>query len=38
MAADDVARLVLALAELPLSVSVPQLTATAAGMPFIGRG
>jgi len=38
MAADDVARLFLTLAELPLSVSVPQLTATAAGMPFIGRG
>lgn len=38
MAAEDVARLFLALAELPLSVSVPQLTATAAGMPFIGRG
>lgn len=26
------------LARLPLSVSVPQLTLTAAGMPFIGRG
>lgn len=33
-----VARLLVQLAELPLEVSVPQLTVTAAGMPFIGRG
>ncbi|MGX5696638.1 SDR family oxidoreductase [Agromyces soli] len=33
-----VARLFVQLAELPLEVSVPQLTVTAAGMPFIGRG
>jgi NAD(P)-dependent dehydrogenase (short-subunit alcohol dehydrogenase family) len=33
-----VARLFVQLAELPLEVSVPQLTMTAAGMPFIGRG
>lgn len=33
-----VARLFVHLAELPLEVSVPQLTVTAAGMPFIGRG
>lgn len=33
-----VAALFLQLAELPLEVSVPQLTVTAAGMPFIGRG
>ncbi|WP_353112704.1 SDR family oxidoreductase [Microbacterium sp.] len=33
-----VAELVVRLARLPLEVSVPQLTVTAAGMPFIGRG
>ncbi|SJN10080.1 putative oxidoreductase [Leucobacter sp. 7(1)] len=33
-----VAAAVLQLARLPLAVSVPQLTITAAGMPFIGRG
>lgn len=33
-----VAGTVLQLARLPLTVSVPQLTITAAGMPFIGRG
>lgn len=38
MDARHVADLVVALARLPLGVSVPQLTVTAAGMPFIGRG
>lgn len=33
-----VADLVVQLARMPLEVSVPQLTVTAAGMPFIGRG
>ena len=33
-----VAELVVQLARLPREVSVPQLTVTAAGMPFIGRG
>ncbi|MGW9167235.1 SDR family oxidoreductase [Agromyces sp. NPDC055658] len=33
-----VAGLIVQLASLPSEVSVPQLTATAAGMPFIGRG
>ncbi|MGO2683686.1 MAG: SDR family oxidoreductase [Microbacterium sp.] len=33
-----VAGLVAGLAQLPVEVSVPQLTVTAAGMPYIGRG
>ncbi|MGO1921066.1 MAG: SDR family oxidoreductase [Microbacterium sp.] len=33
-----VAGLVVGLAQLPVEVSVPQLTVTAAGMPYIGRG
>ncbi|WP_240665948.1 SDR family oxidoreductase [Agromyces sp. LHK192] len=33
-----VAALVLAIAQLPAEASVPNLTATAAGMPYIGRG
>lgn len=38
MDAGHVADLVVQLARTPLEVSVPQLTVTAAGMPFIGRG
>lgn len=38
MDVQHVADLVVHLARLPLDVSVPQLTVTAAGMPFIGRG
>lgn len=38
MDAGHVADLVVQLARMPLEVSVPQLTVTAAGMPFIGRG
>lgn len=38
MDVDLVARLVASVAVLPVEVSVPQLTVTAAGMPFIGRG
>ncbi|WP_206475533.1 SDR family oxidoreductase [Microbacterium sp. KRD172] len=38
MDAGHVADLVVQLAGMPLEVSVPQLTVTAAGMPFIGRG
>lgn len=38
MDVSHVGRLVTQLARLPLEVSVPQLTVTAAGMPFIGRG
>ncbi|MGO2521828.1 MAG: SDR family oxidoreductase [Microbacterium sp.] len=38
MDVSHVAELVVQLARLPLGVSVPQLTVTAAGMPFIGRG
>lgn len=38
MDAGHIADLVVQLARLPLDVSVPQLTVTAAGMPFIGRG
>ncbi|MGX1934493.1 SDR family oxidoreductase [Microbacterium resistens] len=38
MDAAHVADLVVRVARLPLDVSVPQLTVTAAGMPFIGRG
>lgn len=38
MDVEHVARLVVQLCRLPLDVSVPQLTVTAAGMPFIGRG
>lgn len=38
MGVSHVAELVVQLARLPLGVSVPQLTVTAAGMPFIGRG
>jgi len=38
MDASHLAELVVKVARLPLEVSVPQLTMTAAGMPFIGRG
>ncbi len=38
MDAAHVADLVVQLARTPLEVSVPQLTVTAAGMPYIGRG
>lgn len=38
MDAGHIADLVVQLARMPLEVSVPQLTVTAAGMPFIGRG
>lgn len=38
MDAGHVAELVVRLCRLPLEVSVPQVTVTAAGMPFIGRG
>jgi len=38
MDAAHVADFVVQLARMPLEVSVPQLTVTAAGMPFIGRG
>ncbi|MCS3844420.1 SDR family oxidoreductase [Microbacterium sp. AK031] len=38
MDAGHVADLIVQLARTPLEVSVPQLTVTAAGMPFIGRG
>ena len=38
MDVSHVADLVVRLARLPLEASVPQLTVTAAGMPFIGRG
>lgn len=38
MDVQHVADLVVHLARLPLDASVPQLTVTAAGMPFIGRG
>lgn len=38
MDVDHVAGLVVHLARLPLEASVPQLTVTATGMPFIGRG
>lgn len=38
MDAGHVADLVVQIARMPLEVSVPQLTVTAAGMPFIGRG
>jgi len=35
---EQLARTVLHVAELPLDVAVPQLTITAAGMPYLGRG
>ncbi|GAA1521460.1 NAD(P)-dependent dehydrogenase (short-subunit alcohol dehydrogenase family) [Agromyces terreus] len=38
MEADPLARLLVHVANLPLGVSVPHLTVTAAGMPLIGRG